>query len=161
MDTISKNTATPLPPARTLAFQAAVNRIVRGLLRTPLVCRVVGARLITVYVIGRKSGRRFAVPVAYTHHNGHLLIGTAFSWVRNLRTGEPVDIRLKGRRRTADVTDVTDEAEVVADYATIARDNHQFARFNNITLDDAGEPNAVDLHGCWAAGARTLRLTPR
>jgi deazaflavin-dependent oxidoreductase (nitroreductase family) len=160
MDTVSTNIATLPQPPHTLTFQSAVNRIVRGLLRTPLVSRVVGARLITVYVVGRKSGRRFAVPVAYTHHNGHLLIGTAFPWVRNLRTGEPVDIRLKGRRRTADATVVTDEAGVVADYATIARDNHQFARFNNISLDSAGEPNPADLHGCWAAGARTVRLSP-
>jgi hypothetical protein len=148
------------PRARTLAVQAPVNRIVRGLLRTPLLCRLVGARLITIYIVGRKSGRRFAVPVAYTHHNGQLLIGTPFSWARNLRTGEPVDVRLGGRRCTADVTVVSDEAGVVSDYAIIARDNHQFARFNNISLDDTGQPDATDLHLCWVAGARTLRLTP-
>jgi hypothetical protein len=148
------------PKARTLAVQAPVNRIVRGLLRTPGLCRLVGARLITIYIVGRKSGRRFAVPVAYTHHNGQLLIGTPFPWARNLRTGEPVDVRLLGRRRTADVTVVTDEAGVVSDYAIIARDNHQFARFNNIRLDDTGQPNPTDLHLCWVAGARTLRLTP-
>ena len=73
--------------ARTLAAQGLVNRIVRGLLRTPLLCRVVGNRLITVYVIGHKSGRHYAVPVAYTRHDGLLLIGTPFVWGRNLRTG--------------------------------------------------------------------------
>jgi hypothetical protein len=81
-------------------------------------------------------------------------------WARNLRTGEPVDVRLRGRRQTADVTVVTDEAGVVSDYAIIAGDNHQFARFNNIRLDDTGQPNPTDLHLCWVAGARTLRLTP-
>jgi hypothetical protein len=148
------------PKARTLAIQAPVNRIVRGMLRTPLLCRLVGARLITIYMVGRKSGRRFAVPVAYTHDNGQLLIGTPFPWARNLRTGEPVDVRLRGRRQTADVTVVTDEAGVVSDYAIIARDNHRFARFNNIRLNDTGQPSATDLHLCWVAGARTLRLTP-
>ena len=148
------------PRAHTLALQAPVNRIVRGLLRTPLLGRLVGARLITIYVVGRKSGRRFAVPVAYTNHDGHLLVGTPFPWARNLRTGEPVDLRLRGRRRTADVTVITDEAGVVSDYAIMARDNPQFARFNNISLDDTGQPNATDLHLCWLAGARTLRLTP-
>ncbi len=33
---------------QTLALPGLVNRIVRGLLRTPLLCRVVGNRLITV-----------------------------------------------------------------------------------------------------------------
>jgi deazaflavin-dependent oxidoreductase (nitroreductase family) len=161
MDTDGKQTTRPAPLPRKLALQPAVNRVVRVLLRTPLVCRAVGARLITVYVVGRKSGRRFAVPVAYTRHDGQLLFGTAFRWVRNLRAGEPVDIRLRGRRRTADVSVATDEAGVVADFAIIARDNHQFARFNNIALDDAGEPNPADLHACWAAGAWSIRLTPQ
>ncbi|MGH3193010.1 MAG: hypothetical protein ACRDOL_38300, partial [Streptosporangiaceae bacterium] len=83
------------PGAQTLAMQGLVNRIIRGLLRTPLVSRLVGSRLVTVYVVGRKSGRRYAVPVAYTRHEGDLLIGTPFGWGRNLRTGEAVTIRLK------------------------------------------------------------------
>ena len=146
---------------RTLAFQGVANRVVRGVLRTPLLGRLAGSRLLTIYVVGRKTGRRFAVPVAYTRHEDHLLVGTPYPWARNLRTGEPVDIRLKGRRRTADVTVVTDEAGVVADYTVIARGNRQFAGFNNITLADDGEPDAADVHRCWAAGARTVRLIPR
>ncbi len=153
---------TPPPPKpRTLAFQGAANRVVRGLLRTPLLSRLAGSRLITIYVVGRKTGRRFDVPVAYTRHDGMLIVGTPFAWAANLRTGEPVDIRLKGRRRTADVTVVTDEAGVVADYTILARRNRQFAGFNNISLGESGEPDSADLHRCWAAGARTLRLTPR
>lgn len=147
--------------AHTLAFQSAANVVVRALLRTPLLARLVGTRLVTVYVVGRKTGRRYAVPVAYSLHEGGLLLGTEFRWVRNLRTGEPVDIRFKGRRRMADVTVTADEAGVVADYAVLARDNHQFARFNRIALDAAGEPDPADLHRCWAAGARTVRLIPR
>jgi hypothetical protein len=147
--------------ARTLAWQGLANRIVRGLLRTPLVCRVVGNRLITPYVVGRRSGRRYAVPVAYTRHEATLLIGTPFAWGRNLRTGEPVEIRFKGTRRTADVLVSTDEAGVVELYAVMARDNHQFAKFNKIGFDQNGNPNPADLHLAWAAGARAIRLTPR
>jgi hypothetical protein len=154
-------TIRPVPRARKLTFQPAANRIVRVLLRTPLVCRIVGARLVTIYAVGLKSGRHLTVPVAYTRLNGQLLIGTPFPWARNLRTGEPVDIRIKGRRRTADVVVATNEERVTADYAVLARDNHQFARFNRVALDDTGEPNPADLHACWAAGARSIRLTPR
>jgi hypothetical protein len=142
--------------AHTLAFQGAANRVVRVLLRTPLLARLVGARLVTLYVVGR-----YTVPVAYSRHEGALLFGTEFRWVRNLRSGEPVEIRFKGRRQTADVTVTSDEAGVVADYGVLARDNHQFARFNRIALDAAGEPDPADLRRCWAAGARTVRLVPR
>jgi deazaflavin-dependent oxidoreductase (nitroreductase family) len=146
--------------AQTLAFQGLANRVVRGLLRTPLLCRVVGTRLITIYVVGRKSGRHYAVPVAYTRHDGVLLVGTPFGWGRNLRTGEAVDIRLKGERRRADVAVMTDEIGVVENYAVMARNNRQFAKFNKIRLGEAGDPNPTDLHLAWAAGARAFRFTP-
>lgn len=148
-----------VPRAKTLAWQGLANRVVRGLLRTPLVCRLVGRRLITVYVIGRTTGRRYVVPVAYTRHDGALLIGTPFGWGRNLRTGEPVTIRLAGKRRSADVQVVTDEVGVVAAYALMARDNSRFAAFNRICLDAAGNPDPDDLRLAWAAGARAIRLT--
>jgi hypothetical protein len=80
--------------AQTLPLQGLVNRVNRGLLRTPLLCRLVGRRLLTMYLVGRKSGRHYAVPVACTRRNGTLLVGTQFAWARNLRAGEPVHIRL-------------------------------------------------------------------
>lgn len=147
------------PRARTMRFQGAANRVVRALLATPLLSRVVGKRLITVHVVGRKSGRRYDVPVAYTPHEGTLLIGTSFAWGRNLRTGEPVEVRHLGRRRTADVRVHTDEADVVQFYDVIARHNRQFAAFNSIGFDAAGAPRPQDLHAAWASGARVLQLT--
>jgi deazaflavin-dependent oxidoreductase (nitroreductase family) len=153
--------AAPAPRAQTLKAQHLVNRIVRGLLRTPLLSRLAGRRLVTVYVTGRKSGRRYAVPVAYTRHEGDLLIGSPFGWGRNLRTGEAVTIRLKGRRRLADVLVLADEREVVDAYAVMARDNHAFAKFNDIGFDQGGNPVPADLRQAWAAGARAFQLTPR
>jgi deazaflavin-dependent oxidoreductase (nitroreductase family) len=148
-------------PGQTLAFQGVVNRVIRGLLRTPLISRAVGSRLVTLYVVGRKSGRRYTVPVAYTRHEGAILIGTPFAWARNLRTGEPVAIRLKGRRRLADVEVMTDEAQVVEAYAVMCRDNRTFANFAKVGFDAAGNPNQADLRSAWAAGCRAIRLTPR
>jgi deazaflavin-dependent oxidoreductase (nitroreductase family) len=143
-----------------LPLQGLVNRLVRGVLRTPLLSRVAGKRLVTLYVVGRKSGRRYAVPVAYTRLDGSLLVGSQFAWARNLRSGEPVDIRLAGRRRRADVRVVTDEAGVVEHLALMAKDNHQFAKLNGIGFDQRGEPDPEDLHLAWTAGARVALLTP-
>lgn len=47
-------------------------------------CRGIGKALITLYVVGRKSGRHYTVPVAYVPHDGALLFGTPFGWGRNL-----------------------------------------------------------------------------
>jgi deazaflavin-dependent oxidoreductase (nitroreductase family) len=154
-------TVTEEPRAETLRFQGAANRIVRGLLRTPGLGRLAGRRLLAIYVVGRKTGRRYVIPVAYTPHEGALLVGTPFGWARNLRTGEPVQVRWRGRRRTADVEVVRDEAGVVDGYGVIAHGNRQFANFNRISLDEHGAPAVEDLHRCWRQGARVLRLQPR
>src|SRR5262245_9585202 len=153
--------ASPQPTAQTLPVQGLANVVVRGLLRTPGLSRLVGSRLVVVYVVGRKSGRRYEVPVAYTRHGEALLIGTPFGWGRNLRTGEPVDILLKGKRRPADVEVFTDEADVAEQYTVMSRDNRQFARFNKIRVDTDGTVNADDLHAAWVGGARAFRLVPR
>ncbi|MGK5682061.1 nitroreductase/quinone reductase family protein [Actinoplanes sp. URMC 104] len=144
---------------QTLAAQGLVNVIVRALLRTPGVARVIGRNLITLHVTGRRSGKHYAVPVAYVRHDGVLLIGTPFAWARNLRTGDRVPVDYLGRRTTADVRVHTAEDEVVADYAVIARENHQFAGFNKIALDAHGNPRPDDLHRAWHNGARVIRLT--
>ena len=63
----------PSPRAQTMALQSVGNRFVRGLLRTPLLSRLAGSRLVTLYIVGRKTGRRYTVPVAYTRSEGDLL----------------------------------------------------------------------------------------
>ena len=146
---------------RTLAFQGVVNRIVRGLLRVPLLSRVVGNGLITLYVVGRKSGKRYTVPMAYLRHEGALLLGSGFAWGKNLRTGEPVEVLFKGGRRTADVRVLTDEAAVVEHYGVIARRNRGFARMNKIGFGADGQPDPHDLRAASAAGARVFLLTLR
>ena len=149
------------PRAQTLGAQKMVNRLVLGLLRTPLLSRAAGRRLVTLYVTGRTSGRRYVIPVAYTGQDGDLLIGTPFGWGRNLRGGEPLTIRLRGRLRQADVRVYRDEADVTRLYAVMCADNRNFAKFNQITVGPDGQPDPGDLHAAWAAGARAFRLTPR
>jgi hypothetical protein len=158
---MSDSAALPDPRAQTLAIQGLANRIMRGMLRTPLLSRAVGGKLVTLYFTGRKSGRQYTLPVAYLPYEGDLLIGTPFKWGRNLRTGERIKVRLKGRLRDADVRAYSDEADVVQLYGVMSRGNHAFANFNKIGFDADGNPNREDLHLAWLAGARAFRLTPR
>lgn len=160
-NTNSSSSASPIGKAQTLPIQGLVNRIIRVLLRAPLLSRIMGKRLLIVYLRGRVSGRHYAVPVAYTRVNGNLIVSSQFPWVRNLRTGEPVHIRLTGRRRAADIRVLTDETDVVDHLAMMTTDNHQFAKFNRIRLDENGNPVPEDLHLAWVAGARVAVLTPR
>jgi deazaflavin-dependent oxidoreductase (nitroreductase family) len=98
---------------RPFAVQGALNRVVRILLAIPLLSRLVGGGLRTLYVVGRRSGKRYTVPMAYVQHEGALLLGSGFPWAKNLRTGGPVELRYQGRRRVADVRVVTDPTQVL------------------------------------------------
>jgi hypothetical protein len=155
---MSENTA---PRAQTLPIQGFANRIVRGMLRTPLIAPLMGRQLVTLYVTGRKSGREFVIPIAYIPDGDSLLGGSPFAWGRNLRSGDVLPIRLKGKLREADVEVFTDQADVVRLYDRMCRANKTFAGFNKITIDPKGDPSPEDLDAAWAAGARAFRLTPR
>jgi deazaflavin-dependent oxidoreductase (nitroreductase family) len=144
-----------------MALQRMTNVVMRGLLNTPVISSGIGKRLITLHVVGRKSGKHYDVPVAYLDHEGAILIGTPFAWGKNLRTGEPLEVRYKGKRRTADVEVVKDETGVVALYDVICRGNHAFARFNKVRLDASGNPDPGDLRAAWENGGRVFKLTLR
>lgn len=160
-DALPNGRVSPGGGVRPLPFQVLVNRVVRGLLRVPLLSRVVGSRLMTLYVVGRKSGKLYTVPMAYLRYEGALLLGSGFAWGKNLRTGDTVEVRFMGRRRSADVRVLKDEAAVVEHYAVIAQHNPGFARINNIGFSEDGQPDTHDLHSAWAAGARVFLLTLR
>jgi deazaflavin-dependent oxidoreductase (nitroreductase family) len=134
--------------------------MIRAMLRAPLSSRVVGKRLITMYVVGRKSGKHYTIPVAYTRLGATLLVGSQFAWVRNLGTDDNVEIRLCGTARSAQVQVLSDEAAVVEHLAIMAADNHQFAKFNKIGFEKGGSPRIEDLRLAWVSGARVVILTP-
>ncbi|HEX4791011.1 MAG TPA: nitroreductase family deazaflavin-dependent oxidoreductase [Actinospica sp.] len=157
----SQTSSGPARKPRTMPGQSALNVVMRGLLNTPGISSGLGKRLITLYVVGRKTGKRYSIPVAYVEHDGALLIATGFGWGKNLRTGEPLEVRYKGRKRTADVEVVKDESGVVALYDVICRDNANFAKLNNVHIDASGNPDPADLRTAWQTGARVFKLTLR
>lgn len=132
----------------------------RGLLSTPGVASGIGQYLVLLHVVGRKSGKHYSIPVAYTEHEGALLIGSPFGWTKNLRTGDALEVKYKGKQRTADVEAFTDEAGVVALFDIMCRANKNFANFNKVRLED-GNPNQEDLRAAWQSGARAFKLTLR
>jgi deazaflavin-dependent oxidoreductase (nitroreductase family) len=89
------------------------NLLVIGLLRSPL-HRLASGSLLLITYRGRRSGRRFTIPVMYAERGGTLTVFVGRSegkqWWRNLRGGAEVEVRLRGRR-------LRGQAEVVGDSA--------------------------------------------
>ena len=79
-----------------------VNPLVRGLLRSPA-HGLLSRRLLLITVTGRRTGRRFTIPVGYRETDGGIEVAVGWPgrkrWWRNLRGGAPVVVRLRGEER--------------------------------------------------------------
>jgi hypothetical protein len=85
-------------------FNRTGNRVVSGLVRTPVLHRLVSGRIALITVTGRRSGRRFTFPVFYRQDGDRVTIEVGWPerkvWWRNLRDGGEVRMRLRGAQRT-------------------------------------------------------------
>jgi len=94
---------------------SVVNRVLGWMLSSPRRASRVGEHLLLLHLIGRKTGRRMDVPVAYRHaSDGRLLVLTSSGWRVNLRGRPEVEVTLRGRRTPA-------TAELVQDVDAVAR----------------------------------------
>lgn len=124
------------PPARTILY-AVVNPLVELLLRSPL-HDLLSDSLLLLTFIGRRSGREYTTPVGYHRLGDGLVVFTHSGWWRNLRGGRPVTLRLRGERRRAEATPVTDP-EAVAEHVHRFLETHGTDAARRIGLQVEGE----------------------
>jgi len=100
-----------------------VNPVVRTLLRSPA-HPLLSGHLMLLTVTGRRSGRAFTFPVAYSQDGDRLTVTLDWPdrkrWWRNLRDGAPVVVELRGDRRTGTAVAHGNENEGVV--VTVALD---------------------------------------
>jgi hypothetical protein len=94
------------PPA--WLMRSVVNPVTRALARSPFGRRF-GA-LTVLHFDGRRSGKRYAVPVMTYDHNGPVVFTDA-AWATNLVGGVPVVVRRAGRTRSGFAAVVSDPHE--------------------------------------------------
>jgi hypothetical protein len=143
-----------------MTLQGVLNGITRAVLATPLLHRVVSNRILVIDVVGRRTGRRYRIPVGYVATRDGLLIGTAGRWRRNLRAGDRVRV-VRARTAYEMVSDVvTDEDRCVPLYREILAHNPVHGRYAGIRRDPDGEPNRTDLRAALARGVAVVKLLP-
>lgn len=131
------------------ATQARLMRIanvpMRFLLALPFPTPL-GKRLMLVFHIGRRTGRRYRQPVSYVRADGVLLTPGGGRWTRNL-TDAPVRLRLRGRDREAQAELIDDPAEVDRLFAVMSRANPMLRRFVPIPMTPDGhlQPDRLEL----------------
>jgi hypothetical protein len=143
-----------------MTLQDVLNGMTRAVLATPLLHRVVSNRILVIDVVGRRTGRRYRIPVGYVATADGLLIGTAGRWRRNLRPGDRVRV-MRARTAYEMVADVvTDEDRCVPLYRQILAHNPVHGRYAGIRRDPDGEPNRTDLRAALTRGIAVVRLLP-
>jgi hypothetical protein len=92
------------PPLPKWAY-GIVNPAMMAVLRSPLHGLLSGSLMILIFE-GRKSGKRYQIPVGYMEEGGKLYLFSHAAWAKNFRDGAPVGVRLRGelRRGTARLT---------------------------------------------------------
>lgn len=140
--------------------QRAGNVLARAVLRAPLLHRLVSNRMLIITVTGRRTGKRYRVPVGYVGIGRRLLIGTGGNWVRNLRPDTPVEVSV--RRQTMQMLpQVIDDMDTASElYGDIIRHNPMHGRYAKIRLDPDGRPNRGDLAAALKRGVRVVELQP-
>jgi deazaflavin-dependent oxidoreductase (nitroreductase family) len=129
-----------------------------GLLKSPL-HGVLSKNLLLLRFSGRKSGKRYELPVAYVRQGNSIMIATKAKWWQNLRGGAPVELRLRGKDVAAQASVADDKAERAADLRRLLNSANQVGRFMQVEMDASGEPNPQQLAAAIEDGWVVVRAT--
>ncbi len=145
----------PAPPSDRML--KLMNPVVRLLLRSPLHGMVSKALMLLTFT-GRKSGKRYTIPVAYVRQNDVVTVFTSHAWWKNLRDGAPVQVEIQHVRRTGTAVAISDDVPAIAaQFLADLRANPTLAKTYHIPLDATGEPDA-DAAGRMAAHEVLVRI---
>ncbi len=119
------------------------NPIIRLILLSPLHGLVDSGILLLKYE-GRKSGKRYSVPVSYICDGDDYLVVTfkARQWWHNLKSIYPVRIRLRGKEIPATAQAVYDDPQLVsADLAIYLEHQPQLLKYFHVERNEDGSLN--------------------
>jgi F420H(2)-dependent quinone reductase len=139
------------------------NPLVRMLLGSPLHGMLDDAVLV-LHLTGRKTGRRYDIPVGYVDMEGKLAVVTVARWRVNLRGGADVEVTLRGCLRPMHAVLEEDPASVAVSYqAMIGRIGWEKAqRQLGISPRGGGAPTVLELKDAAREyGWSVITLTPR
>ena len=122
---------------------ALVNALTKVILRTPILQSVIGRALALLSFTGRRTQRRYTIPISYERRDGRVLILSKKirPWWRNFEDQPEVELRLAGKivpgRAEAHVATEDDLDEVVAFLANRPQDVNAYgvARLADGSLD--------------------------
>jgi deazaflavin-dependent oxidoreductase (nitroreductase family) len=122
-----------------------MNKTMKLVLRSPM-HGMISKYLMLITFTGLKSGRTYTTPVSYSQHDDQVTIFTHANWWKNLRSGAPVSMRIRGRELQGIAEPVADDKQAIAAALTAhLRQSPYDARFYDVTFDDLGNPRPREI----------------
>jgi len=138
-----------------------VNPVMRRLLNSPL-HRVLSGRLMVLHITGRKTGKRYAIPVGYAQVGNTLYLGTERTWARNLRGGAPVEIQFQGARRRGQAQVISEVDGMMEAYRAIHAASPGYAnalsRTSGVTIGADSNVSGDEVTRARDAGHVVIRI---
>lgn len=138
------------------------NRFPILLLRSPLHGLLSDGVLLITFT-GRKSGKRYTTPINYLQDGDTVDLTTDSPWWKNLRSGAPVTLRIKGRDRRGTAEPVTDPVEVERVLRAMLARFPRYGKPAHIRTGPDGKPDAADVARAITTDGRVVvrvRLAP-
>jgi hypothetical protein len=120
-----------------MAEMRFLNHFPKAILRSPL-HPVMSRRFLVISFQGRKTGRRYHLPLAYLRRDGEVIMTTDSGWWRNMQGGRSVQLRLAGRTVSGTAWAVKDEAEVGAAIRDLIASQPSSARLAGVHKSEDG-----------------------
>ncbi len=139
--------------ARIMGLLNVPMRVILGLpFPTPL-----SGRLMLLLYTGRKTGKAYRQPVSYVQQGDTLLTPGGGNWKWNLRDGQPVQIRLRGRDVLAQPELIKDPDEIERLLGVMTAANPGVSAFVGIHKDPDGRLDRGRLETAVSYGFRIVR----
>jgi deazaflavin-dependent oxidoreductase (nitroreductase family) len=117
-----------------------VNAMVKTVLRTPGLQRMLGSTLALISVTGRRTARTYTIPVGYDRQDGTVVVLTKRfrTWWRNLQDNPGVELRLAGRTVRARARAGVGNDDDLSALLTFLKDRPRDAKAYGVTLGPDG-----------------------
>lgn len=118
-----------------------LNSLMKWMLETPVLQRIVGKTTLLIRYTGRKSGRSYVLPLSYLDLEESVLVAGHRSrhWWRNLQANPAVRVRRAGKDYSGLASVMANPDDALADYVTYLEAQPMVARIAGVPLDAEGK----------------------
>lgn len=135
-----------------------VNKVVRGVLRSPL-HPVLSGNIALFTFAGRKSGKEYNVAATYVRDGDVLTVFTDRTWAKNLRDGRPVTALVRGRRLEG-TAELATGPQIAGPLTEMLLRVPRDAKYHNVRRNPDGSLNSSDINRAAARESMvTIQLT--